>query len=385
MSSDRKSSLRTVLWRTEPEFLGNREQWNELVARIPDSSVFLRHEWFDAAWRWAGMDAELYIIALLEGDRLMGVAPLILRASTGSPRHRRLSFLTVPDTQTCDILADPARRTEVLAAIFRTLNDRRDWDVLELAYLNPGSAEELAAQARAQGRSCTVSEQGTNPGIALEGTWESYYSRRSRRLKKGNNLIANKLKKGGHRFALAQFCGPRLRDDAERSDLIDQVVAVSANSWKRKTGLSLDFPGPNAFIRRLSELAATQGWLSVWRLEVDGRALATEYQLNYNGHVHALRSDFVDDAAELSPGTYLNWKMLESMFESSGRRYLMGPGDNAYKLRWAEEFDPVARVVIYGTTARASWLALLDVRIRPAVRVLRARWTTRRSSDKEIP
>ena len=384
MSRDRSADhLRAVAWRSERAFLDARDPWNRLVAQIPAASVFLRHEWFDAAWRWASADAELYIIALLQGDRLVGAAPLVLRQQSGRFAHRRLSFLTVPDTQLCDVIAEPALRTEVLTALLDALQRRADWDVLDLSYLTADAAEEIADLARSRGRPTAVLDQGNNPAITLAGTWEQYYGRRSRRLKKGNNLIANKLKKSSHQFGLEHRTGSQLQEEQATARLMEEVIAISARSWKRDTGLSLDFPGPNAFIRRLSELAVRNGWLSVWRFEVDGQAVAMEYQLHYNGRIHALRSDFDGTAAELSPGTYLNWKMLEQLFETDDRRYLMGPGDNAYKLRWAEEFDPVKRVMIYGNTWRARGKALFDLRLRALLRRARDRWQARQYSTKE--
>lgn len=350
---------------------------------MPDSSVFLRHEWFDAAWQWARADSQLYIIVIQQGDSLIGAAPLIARRNSEASGLRTLTFLAIPDTQVCDIVADPDLRAQVLQLVLDELGRRDDWDLVELSHLAPTTAQDIASLAKAAGRPAVVLDQGSNPGVHLRGTWNEYYGRRSRRLKKGNNLVANKLKKGGHQFRLDHLTKERLQQSADTAQWLDDIVAISAHSWKRHTGLSLDFPGPNAFIRRLSELALAQGWLSVWRFEIDGRALAMEYQLIYDGSIHALRSDFDDSAADLSPGTYLNWKMLEQLFETDNTRYLMGPGDNAYKLRWAEEFDPVKRVMIYADTSRGRWRALLDLRLRPCARWIRDRLLAFKPSNKE--
>ncbi len=374
---------RVELWRTEQEFLAGRDPWNRICAQMPDGSVFLRHEWFDAAWEWVRADAQLYLIAVYLSDSLAGIAPLVLYPGKKGSPVRKLTFLAVPDTQVCDILAVPEHRSLVLGHVWSELRKRNDWDRLELTHLSPTAADELGALARDAGRPYAIHDQGNNPGVALRGTWEQYYGRRTRRLKKGNNLIANKLKKGGHRFQLDHLTPARLRELGETTAFLDDIVTISAHSWKRHTGLSLDFPGPRAFIERLSELALAQGWLSVWRLEIDGRALAMEYQLEYDGTIHALRSDYDDSAGELSPGTYLNWKMLEQLFESGYVRYLMGPGDNAYKLRWAEEFDPVMRIVMYANTARGRWQAWLDLRLRPLARHVRDRFQAIKKLHKE--
>ncbi len=382
-AAQHRESLRAVVWHDEHAFQACRQQWNRLSGLMPQSSVFLRHEWFDAAWQWARSDSQLYIIAIFEGDSLIGIAPMVSLHRPGSPGHTALSFLTVPDTQMCDIIADPPRRTEVLRRTLAELERRRDWDVLELSHLAPATAKEISSLAVEIGHPVAVLDQGNNPGIGLTGSWSEYYGRRSRRLKKGNNLIANKLRKGGHEFRFQHFSRPDSGQQYDVARLVDEIAEISGRSWKRQVGLSLNFPGPNAFIRRLSDLALAQGWLSIWLLEVDGRALAMEYQLVYDGTIHALRSDFDDSASGLSPGTYLNWKMLEQLFESDHTRYLMGPGDNTYKMRWAEEFHPLNRVVIYASTWRGRWRALLDIRVRPCARWLRGKAQAIKPSHKE--
>ncbi len=61
----------------------------------------------------------------------------------------------------------------------------------------------------------------------------------------------------------------------------------------------------------------------------------------------------------------------------------MGPGDNAYKLRWAEEFELVQRVMIYASTMRGRWQALRDLRLRPAARWVRDKALAFKCSNKE--
>lgn len=375
--------LRVAVWRTEHDFHAHAQAWKALAAQVEPQSVFFNHEWFDAAWQWERLDSQLHIFAFFQDTHLVGIAPFTIRREGPWPAQRTLRFLSVPDTQVCDILVMPGSRQRIIDRLFDELTTSRDWDTVELPFLPATVAAEFQLAARRRGITVTQHDQGRNPGISLEDTWSDYYARRSRRLKKGNNLIANKLKKGGHEFHLEHFSGDALKDNAALSQLIDEIVSISANSWKRSTGRSLDRPGPNAFIRRLSELAAQRGWLSVWRLEIDGKALAMEYQLSYDGHIHALRSDFDDSAGDLSPGTYLNWKMLEQLFDGLHTHYLMGPGENAYKLRWAETFAELHKVTVYNNTLTGHWLALRETRLRPLLRSARALLTRVTPHKKE--
>lgn len=354
-------------------FLELREPWNELAA---DRSVFLRHEWFDAAWQWRGRDdaARLAILCAYRGTRLAGICPLIACTVRSAGMARRmLEFLTVPDNQLCDIIAAESEQAAVADALAAELVARHgEWDVLRLSYLpeHALARSELARALEAHGIECRMTGTGGNPCISLETGWEDYYSTRSRSLKKANNLAANRLKKAGE--IRIDWLQPGAALAAEAATALDAAIAISAGSWKRSTGNSLDNPGPQAFIRRLSELALEQGWLSLWLLALDGKPMAMEYQLVFGGKVHALRADFIDGSDEISPGSHLNRHQLEQLFGRGLHRYLMGPGDNPYKKRWTEEAEPLFQLDAYSPSARGRLAALWDLRIKPALRALKA-------------
>lgn len=366
-------SIRTECLRDEADFHALAADWNRLAEATAPDSVFLRHEWFDSAWQWLKSDCRLWLICIYRGDTLAGICPLVSRSGkTAAIRVSRLEFLTVPDTQECDILSSVSDRNEVIAAVARKLHEMRsEWDVLELSYL-PAESDTLATlpTALAQyGLLSTSIPAGRNLYIALDGSWENFYAARSRSLKKASNLAANRLNKSG-KIDLRQVGADA--NDAAIGTALEAAVRISSQSWKRQTGLTLDHPGPAGFIRRLTKLAHERGWLAIWLLEVDGKAVSMEYQLAYADRVHALRADFDDAWSELSPGSHLNREMLEQMFGGNRKRYYMGPGDNAYKLRWAEDSTPLYRVLAYSTTPRG-WLAyLLDRKLRPAFDKLRS-------------
>ncbi len=357
----------------EGEFLALGDAWNTLVG---DRSVFLRHEWFDAAWQWRRLDEEtrLAIRCFYRGKDLVGICPLIARIERGLGMRRRvLEFLTVPDTQACDIIAAAQERGPVADALAAELAARNgEWDLLHLAYLPEQalSAMELTRALAKRGVSHHASAAGANPFVRLDANWGDYYAVRSRRLKKSNKAAANRLKKAGE--MRVRWLQPGLASTADARSATDAVIAISARSWKRSTGNSLDYPGPQAFIRRLTEAAVRQGWLSLWFLTLDGRNIAMEYQLAFDGNVYTLRADIVEDCEELSPGSYLHRHQLEQLFGRGWQRYLMGHGDNQYKTRWSEGAEPLFRLDAYSTSAQGRLTALWERRLKPALRALRA-------------
>jgi CelD/BcsL family acetyltransferase involved in cellulose biosynthesis len=355
-----------------PDFLALRDGWNTLAA---DRSVFLRHEWFDAAWQWRkhGSATRLAVFCVRRGPLLVGILPMLGRTErAGGTARRVLEFLTVPDNQSCDILAAEGEGAAVADALANELAARRrDWDVLRLTYLPDHALArmELPPALERHGIAATVAEGSGNAYVSLATAWNEYYAGRSRSLKKACNLAANRLNKAG--ALRIDWLAPGA-DPAPAPTLLDAVVQVSAQSWKRKTGNSLDQPGPQAFFRRLSELALRAGWLSVWLLTIDDKPVASEYQLVFAGRVHALRADFVEAHDELSPGTHLNRHLLEQLFGRGLQRYLMGPGDNPYKKRWTDLAEPLFRLDAYSPAARGRLAALWDLRLKPALRRLKA-------------
>jgi CelD/BcsL family acetyltransferase involved in cellulose biosynthesis len=356
----------------EQQFEAIAGEWNALVERSGANLVFLRHEWFASAWQWLRRGAALRVLCIRRGKRLIGVCPLVFRARRyAGIRIRSLEFMSIPDTQLCDIICAPGEHETVAREFARTLFDiRKEWDVIDLRPLTAGSTapEALPTALAEQELAVAVVPSGLSPYVRIDGPWADFYAGRSRRLRKCNNLAANRLRRTGE---------SELRwwraDDLEAKDLdgiLHTLTLVSAHSWKAQIGLSLDKPGPGAFVRALSEHARLRDWLSIWVLSLNGRPIAMEYQLIYHRQAYALRADFDEGYREISPGAFLNYRMLQTLFEADLACYHMGPGANPYKLRWTSESRPLCRVLAYSPTVRGSTMSLLALTLRPQLKRL---------------
>jgi Acetyltransferase (GNAT) domain len=368
-------AVRVSLVSSAAEFMALRTQWNAVADSVPRNAAFGSHEWFDAAWQWRQQTARLYLLCAFAGRRLAAILPLVLQQNQkhGLP-FRELAFLTVPDTQSCDVITAEADRAAAVGAFASELQRRRgEWDVMRLHYLPPGAVATSALREALEsgGNATRMNPAPGNPFIALDSSWDAYYAARSRRLKKSNNLTANRLKKAGE--VRVDWLAPGAGDRASCDRFVAQAIAISGSSWKTRTGNSLDNPGPQSFIRRLSEVAARRGWLSIWILSVDNRPLAMEYQLIADGNVYGLRSDFDAEFEAISPGTYLSQHLLSQLFEKGLRRYYMGPGNNAYKHRWTDQVEPVGELTVYGRSLAGRYLAAWETTLKPLAAKLRGR------------
>lgn len=370
--------LRVAIISDETSFLGLTSAWNDVARQSAPGNVFVRHEWLAAAWAWRRFDSSLNVLAVEDQNRTIGFLPLIR-----IPETRQLAYLSVPDTQFADVIALPSYGARVGDALAAHLAANRDWDAFQIGHLrHHGYALTALVPALARlGIRIEMRDGGRNPYVNLSKTWSSYYSERSRSLKKANNLAGNRLRKAG--VLDIEWLAPGSNDQSACQRALESCVAISGRSWKTDTGNSLDQPGPNAFLRALTTPAFTDGWLSIWTLRLDGRPIAMEYQLIYAGQVHALRADFDSSVEDLSPGSHLFRHLLEDLFGQSLDRYYMGPGENPYKKRWTDQAEPLTRMVAYSRSFRGQMLWLRDAILKPHLRAIRDR--LRKAPQSKIP
>ncbi|BAW80581.1 cellulose biosynthesis-like protein [Candidatus Nitrosoglobus terrae] len=354
----------------EDHFLGLKSQWNMLVDQVSSSHhIFLCYEWFDSVWQWRRQEAKLWILLVWRDSTLIGICPFIRSTCRlrGLPL-RVVEFLSVPDTQYCDLIAMPGEESLITCTLAGWLKRcSYQWDLVDLRYLPVSAAiDTLVDNLAASGFAQAIGAETRNYYISLEGGWENFYQKRSRRLKKGNNLVANHLTRAG-KIELEW-----VQDFSRKEVALQTAVAMSVSSWKEDKLGALNKTGPYAFIRRLTEYAAHCDWLSIWILWLNGHPLACEYQLKCQNNIYALRSDYDLTQAELSPGTYLNWKIIEALFQTSLTRYYFGPGDNSYKLRWTDSAESLKRRFVYGQSALARLSYFVEEHGIPLLRRLRS-------------
>jgi CelD/BcsL family acetyltransferase involved in cellulose biosynthesis len=364
---------------SESEFLGLEEAWNDIAREARPRSIFFQHEWFAAAWAWRRHDALLHMLIGCRGNSVVGILPLIRRVDPPS-RIVEYELLTIPDTQLADMLCAPADADEIVNAFAAALGSDRRWDTLRLDLLSPdGPCIKSFIQAlRRHGLHVVQRDSGRNLFVDLSDSWPRYYETRSRSLKKAINLAANRIQGLGD--VRVECISGKTRDHSRLAAALETIIEISARSWKRETGNSLDQPGPQAFIRSLSQRAFERDWLAIWLLHVGGKPLAVEYDLVFEGRVHALRADFDAVCKNISPGTHLFRVQLEQLFRRGFTRYYMGRGENTYKLRWTDQGDSLRRLLAYNRTAmgRVTWV--LEEIIKPVVRRTRdALWSSEKT------
>jgi CelD/BcsL family acetyltransferase involved in cellulose biosynthesis len=350
------------------QFDGLASAWRGVSQAGGDDSPFLSHDWFACCWRTAGPDRrrELWVAEDVTGPVAFLPLTRVRTRAWGLP-VRLLSFLDCPDTPFVDI--PTARRAEeVIPEFLGALGQTGAWDVLSFRKLPPESATLKALRTTLTDR--WLWREGrpeASPCVDISGTWEDYLRQRSPRFRKTCRNIENRLEKSG------TVTVEEHREVDPDGRIFSEVMDVSLQSWKGPRGLAMvNMPGASRFFREFTRRASANGWLRLWILRVDGRAVATEYQVRSNGSLYALRADFDAGVEGLSPGTALNLRIIRTLFERQDiHEYNMGPGANPYKLRWATSSRETHSIHVYAPTHYGRMLYGLETRVLPALRRMR--------------
>ena len=343
--------------------------WADLVEQSVSSTPFTSHDWYECC-RLAAADRQQELLLVEDSVAAIALVPLVRwRGRVRGLPVRYLGLLDCPDSPVADLLHIGAA-APVVRALLDHVTSRSDWDVLELGRLPIGSATLKALESELPDRlPWRRAGSEMSPYLAVGGSWTAFYASRSQRFKKTIRNIQNRLNRLGH--VTVEEHPVVMPGDA----WFEEMINLTNRSWKAGRGIAIaTMPRMRDFFSELSRRATDRGWLAVWFLRLDGRAIAMEYQLRSRGVVYALRADYDLAYAASSPGSALNFEIARALFERGDvHEYQMGPGQNDYKMRWASGCHETARVQIYRPNPYGRLVHLTETSILPALRRLRER------------
>jgi CelD/BcsL family acetyltransferase involved in cellulose biosynthesis len=355
---------------SKTRFQSLHAEWNDLLEKSGQYSPFLAHEWFGCCLAGYGGTKDIFILLVSEGSRVVGIAPLWrYQDSARGISVRKAGFITTPDTPFVDFIIHREHRYEV----FRTLVDhlcteRKDtWDMLTLNQwpVESPNYRALHETLRKEHKGFFMGFSSITPYIPRRGEWEAFLQTRSSRFRKTHRNIVNRI---GKLKSVEVQC---FRQDATGAVLKD-ILAVSERSWKHKNGVAIASTNEaKMFFEKLTDIAGQKGWLLAWLLKVDDVPIAMEYDLEHSGIVYALRADFDDAYSDYSPGAYLEYQIIKRLFEQGYLEYHTGPGLNAYKLNWTDEFKENVILHLCNNNLKGWIIWALEDRLIPRLKWVR--------------
>jgi CelD/BcsL family acetyltransferase involved in cellulose biosynthesis len=320
------------------------EEWDALVDRVR-GGPFLRPEWIDAWWRAFGA-GRLELLTARRAGRLVGIAPLYRR-------HGVIRSLSNWHTPAFGFLSEDAETESVLVKTSVARTRRRT----TLSFLEREGSTFSSCLAHGESARFRVLTRTLlrSPYLELEGDWASY----ERSLKTTfRRDLARRLRRL-HEQGRVSF---EIFDGRDRLDeLLTEGFGVEASSWKGRDGTAVvTHSRTRQFYWAIARWAASQGWLRLAFLRLDGYPLAFHCGLEEGGVYYPLKGGYDPRFSKFSPGSLMVQFTLEHAFATGLRRYEFLGGDEPYKLVWSGSCRSIVLLHLFAPSAvgLCDWIAL---------------------------
>jgi CelD/BcsL family acetyltransferase involved in cellulose biosynthesis len=346
-----------------------RDGWDGLA--VASRRPYCSPAWMLAWWDHARPDgARLRVVAVTEGDELVGIAPLWVAAGAGrGSRYRLLAGgLSAPVSP----LALPGREREVAAAVAEALagadprphsirlegqQGAADWP----AWLSEGwprrrpwrhSALPVAA-----------------PAVSLEGLdYERWLGGKTQNFRQQARRMRRKLEGDGARFAIA---GP-----GEVGAAVEAFARLHGSRWEERGGSNALVTGIEGMLVDAAEELVPLGRFRAATIELEGRPIAVQLLLAAGGEVVYWNGGFDEEFQRYRPAVQALLFAVDDAMARGDHRLDLGPGAQDYKLRMADGEERVDTITL---VPRGRSYPLARLRLAP----YQARWALSRRLTPE--
>jgi CelD/BcsL family acetyltransferase involved in cellulose biosynthesis len=321
-----------------------RDAWASLLAGRSESDVASTCPWIQSWYEAFAADGEVAAWLFLRDGSLSGVAPLVCR-----PAARRIESAANLHSVYWDLISREPE--QLLEAVCDGLRERqREWDVVRFLRVPAESplarsGPEVFARRGFRLRRVRI---GQNAVLGTDGDWKAWTAAH-KSLTRDTRLKQRRLEKLGR----VEFTTHGSREHLD--DELTRFFEIEAAAWKGDAGSAIQCSEELLrFYSRLSERTADERWLALRFLEVDGRAIASQYWLAVGGTAYLIKLGYDPEYSRYSPGNLLLYDTLKGWFSDPEiDRVDWGPtGPRSWKERWGGEARPVYEVSLHARSLR---------------------------------
>jgi CelD/BcsL family acetyltransferase involved in cellulose biosynthesis len=314
------------------------EEWAKFAEEAGGSNPFVHPDWM-LTWaeRFVQRREQIWLLVARQDGRLVGVAPFYRRSwglglahsmqLLGTGRHSDLTELP-------GLLVDQSQRRNVIRALTdRLCRESRTWDWTHIPLENPlwfepdwlpkgGSIMALQGTVRA---SVVRSVDELTPPVMKRNVRESLRRARNRlnRTYPGRWTVERATNREGVLKAMEDLSSLHAtRSRLPGKEMHPNVLRDDADS---------------SYLLAVLSRAADRGGAGVYRLIVDGRAIAALLVLRSAESSYFLLSGMSEEAWEYSPITLLQGYAIDDARELGHRYVNLSTGPNTAKMRWSEQ------------------------------------------------
>lgn len=292
------------------EFLSLKNAWNDLVRSTKIDHAFMRHEWFESLIKHLIPVDQLAIHTAWNNDRLIAIAPLQITNQVRKKLPLRiLSFVASSVTPRCNFIIDESIDPN---PFFDSVFSIENWDVAELKSVEADQpVTKKFIEYLKQGKQYVVEQGIHSPYGIIETDWETYLQNRSRKFRNTFRRSLNRLKRAESYEIIS------IEDFETFEKHFDDMVAVSANSWKFEVGTDLkSMPEMAAFFKEFCRLTSIDNLFLSNVLRVNGKPIAFDFYLKFKRRLLVLRWDYDKNQKYYMPGKVLQNNTIKDRLDS---------------------------------------------------------------------
>lgn len=341
-------SVRSLLIEDPAELETYAERWDALAVAL--GRPYCAPAWMLAWLRHAKPRAQLRTVVVLDGERLVAIAPFcVVRSRLGLGRY---SLLAADSCSPVEPLAEPGCEREAAAAFAACLaraRPRVDLLVLEGLHASSGWSSLIAADWPSKRPRVRRELAHPAPELDLRGIGAGeWLASKSANFRSQVRRSRRQLEARGARFRVS-----RSPEELDRD--LESFARLHYARWAHRGGSAALTPGVERMLRDAGHSLIADERFRLFCIDVDGRTIGAEVFLAAGGELSYWLGGFDDAWAAQRPSILGIVAAIEDAVQRGETRCDLGPGAQQYKYRLADGEQ------------RAEWLTMVPTGPRGAL------------------
>jgi len=313
---------------TEESFTSLNSYWTDSRHNLDWGLIFVLPGWSQVWWQVFGSRAELYLRAVRQRDKIIGVAPLLVKEKTAS---------IIGSADVCDYLdfiIVPGMERDFFSTLLDDLQ-QKGINHLDLRSLRPDSTVLTDLVDIAKERKYDIRCQSEDVSLELElpATWDKYLA----------TLTAKQRHEVGRKLRRLWEAGSvdyqTVDDSATVHEVMDTFLKLFSESREDKaTFMTAQM---ESFFRSLADTMAEAGLLRLGILELDALPAAMVMCFDYNDCVYLYNSGYNPGYGNLSVGLLSKVLCIKDSIQRGKKRFDFLKGGEPYKYQLGGQEIPL--------------------------------------------
>jgi len=294
------------------------------------SSVFVLPDWMQVWWQVFGAGYEMSIRTVRDGDKIIGIAPLMIKDRTAC---------FIGGTDVCDyndFITVPGREKD----FFNTLLDdmkSKNISSLELKHVRPDSTvlKNLVAIAEGRGYEVVSVKEDVSVEMELPATFEEYLEKLDTKQRHEVKRKMRRLTEEGkieYRF---------IAEGGALMPAMDTFYRMFVESRQDKAAFLTE--QMKSYFNLLVNTMAENGLLRLGILELDNKPVAEIMCFDYHDCIYLYNSGYDPQYVALSAGLLSKVFAIKDSIENGKKRFDFLKGAETYKYRLGGQEVPLYR------------------------------------------